>query len=147
MLWAALRLPPSPGSTLPSDDALQGLATWALQWTPRVAILDEAVVMELQASVRLFGGKRLLRNRVRDGSAELDVIGLSWAPNSLAALALCRAGVESGFRAPLDTTLDAVPMDTLSAVAPHYTTLVQLGCKTLGDIRCTRATSSGVHSR
>ncbi|HSI59920.1 MAG TPA: hypothetical protein VLA16_20345, partial [Ideonella sp.] len=122
-------------SPLPSADALLGLATWALQWTPRVALLDEAVVMELAANVRLFGGKRSLRNRFRDGCVEFDVAGLSWAPNSLAALVLGRTGLESGFREPLDLTLDRVAMDALSAVAPHHTTLTQLGCKTLGDIR------------
>lgn len=135
MLWSALRLPPAPECPLPSADALAGLATWALQWTPRVALLDEAVVMELAASVRLFGGKRALRDKVVQGAAELGVQGVAWAPNSLAALALARAGQESGFRAPLEDTLDALEMHTLSAVVPHHTTLAQLGCKTLGDIR------------
>ena len=51
MLWVALLLPNEP----PPDDALRGLATWALQFTPRVATLDEAVVMEVEASTRLFG--------------------------------------------------------------------------------------------
>jgi hypothetical protein len=39
MLWAALLLSPPPDDTPPSnDDALRGLAIWALQFTPRVAV-------------------------------------------------------------------------------------------------------------
>ena len=62
MLWAALLLPPRTDATPPSDDRLRGLAIWALQFTPRVAISDEAVLMEVEASTRLFGGKRALRD-------------------------------------------------------------------------------------
>jgi protein ImuB len=111
------------------------LATWALQFTPRVALVDEAVVMELQASVRLFGGKRALRDRVLSESKDLGATALAWAPTSLAALALARAGIENGFREPLDAALDALPMAVLSAVRPHQPTLARLGCRTLGDIR------------
>ena len=54
---------------------------------------------------------------------------------ALAALMLARAGVDSGFRQPLPDILDALPMQVLSATAPYLTTLTQLGCRTLGDIR------------
>lgn len=139
MLWAALRLPlrPPDGKRPPElpTEALAGLATWALQFTPRVAILDECVVMEVEASVRLFGGKRALRDRVHQESLDLDVQALAWASTSLAAVAFARAGLENGFRKPLDELLDALPMDCLRATEPHRTTLQHLGCKTLGDIR------------
>lgn len=135
MLWAALLLPCGPDGSRPSTEALHGLATWGLQFTPRVAVVDESVVMELEASVRLFGGKRALFSRIRQESGELGVASLAWAPTSLAALALVRAGVESGFKRPLPQILDALAMDTLSAVAPHRETLARLGCRCLGDIR------------
>ena len=135
MLWSALRLPAPDDTALPTDAALQTLALWALQFTPRVAVADEAVVMELAASVRLFGGQRALRERVQAEGAELGVGQLAWAPNSLAALALARAGVENGLQQPLDALLDALPMDTLSAVRPHRLTLAHIGCRTLGDVR------------
>ncbi|MFT3819812.1 MAG: DNA polymerase Y family protein [Rubrivivax sp.] len=60
---------------------------------------------------------------------------LAWAPNSLAAHALARAGIENGFKAPLDELLDRLPMTVLSAVAAHQETLARLGCRTLGDVR------------
>ncbi len=135
MLWAAMSLPCVNDSRSAPTDALLGLANWALQFTPRVALVDEAVVMELEASVRLFGGKRALRDRVVGESAELGVTAVGWAPTSLAALALARAGIGNGFRRPLDVTLDALPMEVLTAVRPHRATLARLGCTTLGDVR------------
>ncbi len=140
MLWAALL----PG-TLPSDEsrrteAVSGLATWCLQFTPRVAVIEPlsdspAVVMELEASVRLFGGKRKLVERVRSEVGDLGVSQLSWAQTSLAAVALARAGKSNGFAKPLEQLLDVLPIDTLTAVEVHHATLVRLGCRTLGQVR------------
>lgn len=135
MLWAALLLPNGPDATPPSDDALRGLATWALQFTPRVAISGEAVLLEVEASVRLFGGKRALRDRVVQEGADLGVSAIAWATTSLGAHALARAGIENGFKRPLEELLDGLSMGVLSAVGPHHATLARLGCQTLGDIR------------
>lgn len=134
MYWAALLLDKR-GDAESLHDELHGLATWALQFTPRVAIVDEAVCLETEASLRLFGGKRSLQERVRAEGAELGVAMVSWAPTSLAALAFARAGVENGCARPLQEALDRLPMETLTAVGPHQPTLARLGCKTLGDIR------------
>lgn len=135
MLWAALSLPCAPDGIPPSSDALHGLATWALQFTPRVAISDEAVVLEVEASTRLFGGRKGLHDRIVGGARELGVVAIAWAPNSLAALACARAGVANGMRKPLPELLDALPIEALSATAPHRITLAQLGCRTLGELR------------
>jgi len=135
MLWVALSLPCAPDGTRPSSDALHGLATWALQFTPRVAIADEAVVLEIEASTRLFGGRRALHERIVGEADDLGIAAIGWAPNSLAALACTRARVRNGLRRPLPELLDALPMEVLSAVAPHRLTLAQLGCRTLGDMR------------
>jgi protein ImuB len=136
MLWSALLPSPTAGTAAPPTEATQrALATWALQFTPRVALADEAVLMEVEASVRLFGGRRALRDRVWAEGRELGVAQLAWAPNGLAALALARAGIENGFRQALDALLDSLPMATLSAVHPHRRTLEHIGCRTLGDVR------------
>jgi protein ImuB len=100
-----------------------------------VALADDAVLMEVAGSVRLFGGRRALRDRVWGEGQELGVGQLAWAPNSLAALALARAGRENGLRGPLEALLDALPMTVLSAVRPHALTLAHIGCRTLGDLR------------
>lgn len=134
MLWAALLLP-TPDNTPPPDDQLHGLSMWALQYTPRVAVLEEAVVLEVEASTRLFGGKRALRDRILQEAPELGITQLAWAPTSLAAIAFARAGKENGIKGTLTALLDPLPMDTVSAVRPHLTVLTQLGCRTLGDVR------------
>ncbi len=140
MLWAALLPEALPSDESARTEALSGLATWCLQFTPRVAAIEAlsespAVVMELEASVRLFGGKRRLAQRVREDCADLGVRQLSWAPTSLAAVALARAGVSNGFAKPLEQLLDGLPLETLAGVAKHGSTLVRLGCQTLGQVR------------
>jgi protein ImuB len=136
MLWAALLPDDAPSDPSRRTEVLDGLATWGLQFSPRVAVIEACgVVMEVEASARLFGGKRKLVEQVRAEAEQLGVSSLSWAPTSLAALALARCGVRNGFVKPLQDTLDALPLGTLTAVATHEATLARLGCKTLGDVR------------
>jgi protein ImuB len=140
MLWAALLPDSLPDDPQPRTEALDGLATWCLQFTPRVAVLEAllqcpAVVMEIEQSLRLFGGKRRLVERVREECTDLGVRQLSWAPTSLAALAVARAGASNGFAKPLAQLLDALPLETLTQVAAHQATLARLGCRTLGQVR------------
>jgi protein ImuB len=135
MRWSALLLSRPDDTPPPLDPALQALAVWALQFTPRVAVADEAVVMEVAGSVRLFGGWRALTERVWTEGQELGVRQLAWAPNSLAALALARAGVQNGWQESLASRLDALPLHTLSAARPHAVTLAHIGCRTLGNLR------------
>jgi protein ImuB len=133
MLWAALLLPKSTAQSLSHIDA-SGLATWGLQFTPHVTLIEESVLMEVEDSARLFGGKRSLAERIRNESTELGVEQRTWAPTSLGVLALARAGISNGFAKPLATLLDALPLDTLTAVALHAATLERLGCRTLGQV-------------
>ncbi|MBB6558836.1 protein ImuB [Acidovorax soli] len=133
-IWAALR----PSSThsascIPID--LPSLAVWALQFAPRVAVLEEAVLVEVGASARLFGGLEQLRQRVEEEGTALGVECIAWAPTGTAALALVRGGVCDGFAGPLPSILDKLPLETITAVASHLGTLQRLGCRTLGDVR------------
>lgn len=135
MLWTALKLSNTDEPLASTDPALQALAVWALQFTPRVAIAEEAVLLEVAASLRLFGGPAALRERLWPGAQELGATALAWAPNALAALALARAGVEDGLRGALTARLDPLPLGVLSALRPHAKTLSHIGCRTLGDVR------------
>ena len=140
MLWAALLPNHLPCDESRRTEATSGLATWCLQFTPRVAVIEAlsaspAVVMEVEASARLFGGKRRLVERIREESPDLGVRQLSWAPTSLAAVALARAGRSNGFTKPLEQLLDALPLETVTAVAAHQATLARLGCQALGQVR------------
>jgi protein ImuB len=130
MLWAAW-LPPPDARPQPWP---QALTHWALSFTPRVTCQGDAVLMEVQASLRLFGGWPALRARVEVQGRELGLAPPAWAPQALAALALARAGLPGTPDAgPAD--IDPLPLTVLDAAVPHAALLAQTGCHTLGDLR------------
>jgi len=130
MHWLAL-LPQPTSSTHDDVEALARATCWlALQFSPRVARLEESVVLEAEASLRLFGGPERLVQRLHATAAEAGlVLRVSpWAHSSLAALALLRTG-------SLAAELDALPLSALSAAAVQRPMLERLGCRRLGDVR------------
>ena len=151
MLWIALRphAPPDASSRAheppPHSPEQQALAWWGLLFSPRVCVLEEAVLLEAGASLRLFGGQRALLQRLRDELALAGGTGLAVAPTALAALALLRTlpPPEEGAPLPavsctarrLSATLDALPLIHLSAARAQEGVLARLGCRTLGHLR------------
>jgi protein ImuB len=98
MLWVALHLPGlAPGT-------LEPIAAWACQFTPRVSLEPpRALVAEVQASQRLFGGREALLARWRDGLDSLGVeASLGLAPTARAALWLARGGGGELGKLPLE---------------------------------------------
>ena len=97
--------PAGPPFVLPPGLSLETLAWQALRFGPRVALLEEAVLLEAQNSLRLWGGKRRLLQELEQmgsepssnaptapahtGLAHANLILVS-APTALAALALAR---------------------------------------------------------
>lgn len=121
-----------------------------MQFSPRVCVVEEAVLVEVEASARLFGGQRALLARIRGECGGMAVPRLAAAPTALAALALLRqlaltkAPVEAGEGAAaaacctaraLAATLDRLPLEALSATRDPLATLRRLGCQTLGQLR------------
>ena len=133
MHWAALLTDDACDNSLRIDPA--GLAVWALQFTPRVTQKDQAVLLEVEQSLRLFGGEDQVHQLVDAGAAEFGVTALAWAPTSLAALACARMGIRDGFARPLAKVLDPLPFECIDAVNAHGATLARLGCRTLADVR------------
>jgi len=125
MYWIAL---------LPSRNEDATAWGWrALQFTPRVAFVDEAILLEAGASERLFGGrKRLLRALLKE---EADLECACWAsgPTALVALALLR--LKRRGESPPQALPDELPLEAFSAVRPHLHTLERIGCSTLGQLR------------
>lgn len=116
-------------------DALH-LGWWALQFTPRVALLEEAVVLEVQASERLFGGAVPMWQRVRREAGALGAQASARAATAHAALALARVTPHAEAQATsLSEQLAPLPLHSLSAVGQHADTLHRLGCRTLGQVR------------
>ena len=135
--WFAL-IGPSTSSTEASPaDEVTPLGWWALQFTPRVALWEESVLFEVQASLRLFGGAQSLRERVVREAAELGCQAAAVAPTAWGALAVARCHAR-GLRLPQGRwtlRLDAVPLECLPGLARHQPVLARLGCRTLGDVR------------
>ncbi|HEY0955898.1 MAG TPA: DNA polymerase Y family protein, partial [Roseateles sp.] len=122
MRWLALcSTPDAPGGDV---DALAWLA---LSFTPRVARLEEAVVAEVSASLRLFGGARALRHKLQAEATQLGLAlgSMAWAPSALAALALARCADTQPGR--FSERLDALPLAALSAAHAHHAMLARLG--------------------
>lgn len=132
MHWAALIPIHLPSSASPID--IDSLGAWALQFTPRVAVCEESVLVEVEASGRLFGGMARLCELIEQGATELGA-QVAWAPTGLGALSLCRCEIVDGFKVPWQKMLDKLPLTALSAVAAHQATLARVGCRTLGDVR------------
>ncbi|WAC72953.1 DNA polymerase Y family protein [Roseateles sp. SL47] len=140
MLWVALILPPSPtddpkAPAVVSPDAQRGLAMWCLQFTPRVARMEDAVVMEVAASLRLFRGRAALQARLADEAPDLGVCSIGWASTATAALILARCGIKGVGDRLLQAVLDPLPLGTLSAAAVHAPALSRAGVRTLGQLR------------
>ncbi|MDP3134853.1 MAG: DNA polymerase Y family protein, partial [Burkholderiaceae bacterium] len=120
--------------------ALQRALGWqALRFTPRVTLIDEAVLLEVSASARLFGGLRAL---VADLMGELGALrgalqgesktpcGVQRAHGPTAWVALARLRLR---QAPC--AIDALPLGTLSAAQAHLAVLERIGCLRWGDLR------------
>lgn len=167
MHWIAWPLPPTPTDEGPHPGRAAPAAAgprqplpqaphehwWALQFTPRVArVEDEALLLEVSATERLWGGREALL-------AQLQLRGPAWpleaaasspesgepgapgaqptpfaqAPTSLQALALLRLRL-AGQPVPRHLP-DGLPLHTLTALHPHLPSLARMGCRTWGALR------------
>ncbi len=132
MRWIAVQ----PRCDEPADaPALcQALGWAALQLTPRVLLQEEAVLLEVSGSERLFGGATALLRRLLQACH--TVTPVAWAAGESLALALARLRLRPVHgRAALGWTADAMPLHTLSAAREHLPTLARLGCNTWAQLR------------
>jgi len=125
MYWIAL---------LPSHEEERGAWGWhGLRFTPRVAQVDEAWLLEVAASERLWGGrKRLLRKLLQ----ESQPLALSaWASGATSRVALGLLRWKLGGEAPPARVPDGLPLEVLSEAREHADTLQRLGCRSWGELR------------
>ncbi len=136
----------APGIQLAPDDPsarerhLRALALGMLQYTPNVTFFREhAVLMEVRASLILFGGPVQLCHRVRATLARLGMRAqLGMAPTALGAWLLSRqhpAGRRALSMTRLARLLDTLPAHALPAAQPYADWLEGIGCRTLGQLR------------
>ncbi len=107
----------------------------ALRFTSRVALHEEAVLMEISDSLRLWGGQASLVRQLRAclESAGFSVQHVVQGETSLQALAMLRIAL-AGNALPQLIPRD-LPLHTLSALRPHVAPLAHMGCNTWGDLQ------------
>jgi protein ImuB len=107
------------------------LAWWTLQFTPLVARVEAALVLEVSNSERLFGGREALLQRLFEAPLAQAVREHAQGETSLLALGRLWAGLAGA----TDVPIDRLPLHTLAAARPHLPTLYRLGCTSWGQLR------------
>ena len=127
------------GAVMDNAAAQRAVGSIALGFTPRVVLVDEAVLLDVTGSLRLFGGlKRLMTLLGRqlivffESNRLVAQIERAQGATSLIALGRLRAigpGAATSVRRVAD-----LPMHTLSAARPHLGVLERIGCRTWDDL-------------
>ncbi|WP_431096528.1 Y-family DNA polymerase [Polaromonas aquatica] len=143
--WIALRISitteaAQPAPSLLDDAALQQVvASLALGFTPRVALVDEAVLMDVTGSLRLFGGlgrlMQLLEQEIELFFASNQVAPLvERAQGATSLIALGRLRMQQGQAGPVKKRVADLPMHTLTAARAHLGVLERIGCRNWDDL-------------
>ncbi|WP_367178085.1 DNA polymerase Y family protein [Undibacterium sp.] len=123
---------------------LQRVALALLLYSPQVASAEQAsLLMNIGASLRLFGGVRQLRQRVLASMALLGLsVTLGYAPSAGAAWLMAHAASATGRRGRycltqrrLSARLDPLPVRLLPAAAPWRDWLQGIDCHDLKSLR------------
>jgi protein ImuB len=138
-----------PRDTFAEQAVLEGIAAWCGQYSSRVSLeAPDAVLLEIGASLRLFGGLATLCGQLLSGLQALGhEIAPGIAPTPLAALLRARAGAVE----PVETTtslaaaLAPLPIEALRLPQPSLQALRGLGIRRLGD--CRRLPRGGLSRR
>ena len=125
------------------EAALQkAVASMALRFTPRVALVDEAVLLDVTGSLRLFGGLARLAQLLEQQllsffkTNSLQALTLrAQGATSLIALGRLRMRQEQGERPDAAKKRVAeLPMHTLTAAREHLGVLERIGCRNWDDM-------------
>ncbi len=118
--------------------ALDSLAAWASQFTSVVSLSPpSALLLEVQGSLRLFGGLETLLDQVRAGLQALGyVVRLASAPTPLAALSLARCARERHIDgvADLPAALAPLPLSVLDWEQSLIDCLQGMGVRRIGEV-------------
>jgi len=103
-----------------------------LQFTPQVVRVQDALVLEVSGSERLFGGRAALLERIFEANQPVARVHHAQGATSLVALGRLH-GLVAGL--PGDLSPEALPLQALAAARPHLPTLARLGCRSWGQLR------------
>ena len=141
MLWACLRF-----SDLRHADAdvsaatrrLHSLAAWAYRFSSQVALSEpDALLVEVGASLNLFGGWSALERRWRRELAEFGhapTLAVAPVPAAASAFARKHDGLFIDQRAPMLATVGALPISASGLAAGQITLLYNVGLRTLREV-------------
>jgi protein ImuB len=131
------------------EAALQGVAAWAVQYTPAVSTVPPAtVLLEVAGSLTLFGGLTRLCGLIDRGIVELGYSAcITCAPTPLAAQWFARAGLAVRIRHQdaLRHALDQLPTAMLDQSPQVAAMFEDIGARTVGD--CLRLPRDGAARR
>jgi len=117
-------------------EALLGIAAWAMQCTPNVALaFPDLVLLEVSGSLKLFGGLVKIEVRLRQGLAAMGYgARLAAAPTPRAASWFARAGGQRliADAALLERELSALPLSVLESKDEE--TLSSIGIRSIGEL-------------
>ena len=119
------------------QQTVQGVSFALLQFTPNVVVTGESVVLaDVTASLRLFGGLRALRSRVRRVVADFGVTStVSIASTAEAAWLVARAGGGIALtQRSLARALTRISLSMLPAARRFADWFDGLGCATIADV-------------
>ena len=141
-------------TVLPRDEraeqlALERLCAWAYQFSPVVsAVAPDGILLELKASLSLFGGLDALLHRVRRDLRDLAYkANLAIAPTPIAAAVLARSEQQAVVlsKAELRQAVDDLPLELLRLEPQQLAILRSIGVRSIGD--CLRLPRAGLGRR
>ncbi len=128
-------------SPVKEQEALEQMACWAAQFTPQVAITPHGLLLNVQASLRLFGGIHTIAQALLQGMASLGfTTHHACAPTGTGAMLLARAHSASGVagqesvyasQARLNNALMPLPIVLLDTALAHVKALSSMGVNTI----------------
>jgi protein ImuB len=128
---------------------LARIAAWSLQFTSLASLTEpDTVLLEIEGSLKLFGGLNKLHRHIARGVAELGFnASLACAPTPLAALWLARAGIHVRVlhQDALAHALTKLPADFICDSETTRDLLENFGAQTLGD--CLKLPRDGLARR
>jgi len=121
MLWVALHFPPLARGTL------EAIGAWACQFTPKVSLEPpQALLLEVEGSLRLFGGFAPLKEKLQTGLEEMGFgASLASAATPRAALWFSYGECES---------IDQVPLEVACREEESLAFLKSIGIETVGEL-------------